>query len=45
MDERPEDRLVDEAQRGGREAFAELVRRHERRARAVEGLTAGEVPA
>jgi len=31
MDERPEDGLVEEAQRGGREAFAELVRRHERR--------------
>src|SRR4030065_740089 len=31
MDERPEDRLVEEARRGGREAFAELVRRHERR--------------
>jgi RNA polymerase sigma-70 factor (ECF subfamily) len=31
MDERSEDRLVDEARRGSREAFAELVRRHERR--------------
>jgi RNA polymerase sigma-70 factor (ECF subfamily) len=31
MDERPEESLVEEAQRGGREAFAELVRRHERR--------------
>lgn len=31
MDGRPEERLVEEAQRGGREAFAELVRRHERR--------------
>lgn len=31
MDGRPEERLVDEAQRGGREAFAELARRHERR--------------
>ena len=31
MDERPEDRLVEEARKGGREAFAELVRRHERR--------------
>ncbi len=31
MDERPEDRLVDEARRGGREAFAELVRRYERK--------------
>lgn len=31
MDERPDERLVDEARGGGREAFAELVRRHERR--------------
>jgi len=31
MDEGPEDGLVEAAQRGGREAFAELVRRHERR--------------
>jgi RNA polymerase sigma-70 factor (ECF subfamily) len=31
MDERPEDSLVEDARRGGREAFAELVRRHERR--------------
>lgn len=31
MDERPEDLLVEEARRGNREAFAELVRRHERR--------------
>jgi len=31
MDERPEDDLVDEARRGSREAFAELVRLHERR--------------
>ena len=31
MDERPDDLLVEEARRGGREAFAELVRRHERR--------------
>jgi len=31
MDERPEASLVADARRGGREAFAELVRRHERR--------------
>jgi RNA polymerase sigma-70 factor (ECF subfamily) len=31
MDERPEESLVEDARRGGREAFAELVRRHERR--------------
>jgi len=31
MDERPDDLLVEEARRGSREAFAELVRRHERR--------------
>jgi RNA polymerase sigma-70 factor (ECF subfamily) len=31
MDETPEVRLVEEARRGGREAFAELIRRHERR--------------
>ncbi len=31
MDERSENDLVDEARRGSREAFAELVRRHERR--------------
>ncbi len=35
MDERAEDRLVEEARRGGREAFAELVRRHERRVHGV----------
>jgi RNA polymerase sigma-70 factor (ECF subfamily) len=35
MDERPEEGLVDEARRGGREAFAELVRRHERRVHGV----------
>lgn len=28
MDERPDDRLVEEARQGSREAFAELVRRH-----------------
>jgi RNA polymerase sigma-70 factor (ECF subfamily) len=31
MDERPDDLLVEEARRGSRGAFAELVRRHERR--------------
>jgi RNA polymerase sigma-70 factor, ECF subfamily len=31
MDERPDGLLVGEARRGDREAFAELVRRHERR--------------
>lgn len=31
MDERREDLLVEEARQGSREAFAELVRRHERR--------------
>jgi RNA polymerase sigma-70 factor (ECF subfamily) len=31
MDERPDDLFVEEARRGSREAFAELVRRHERR--------------
>jgi RNA polymerase sigma-70 factor (ECF subfamily) len=31
MDERPEDLLVEAAVRGGREAFAELVRRHRHR--------------
>ncbi len=31
MDERQDDLLVEEARRGSREAFAELVRRHERR--------------
>jgi len=35
MDERPDDLLVEEARRGGREAFAELVRRHERRVYAL----------
>ena len=41
MDDRPEERLVDEAQRGGREAFAELVRRHERRVYGVVFRMAG----
>jgi RNA polymerase sigma-70 factor (ECF subfamily) len=31
MDERPDGLLVEEARQGSREAFAELVRRHERR--------------
>jgi RNA polymerase sigma-70 factor (ECF subfamily) len=41
MDERPEDGLVEEARRGGREAFAELVRRHERRVYGVVFRMAG----
>jgi RNA polymerase sigma-70 factor (ECF subfamily) len=35
MDERPEEGLVEDARRGGREAFAELVRRHERRVHGI----------
>jgi RNA polymerase sigma-70 factor (ECF subfamily) len=35
MDERPDERLVEEAGQGSREAFAELVRRYERRVYAV----------
>jgi RNA polymerase sigma-70 factor (ECF subfamily) len=35
MDERPEASLVEDARRGGREAFAELVRRHERRVHGI----------
>ncbi len=42
MDERPESVLVEEAARGGREAFAELVRRHERRVYGVVHRMAGE---
>ncbi len=42
MDERPEDRLVEEARKGGREAFAELVRRHERRVYGVVYRMAGD---
>jgi RNA polymerase sigma-70 factor (ECF subfamily) len=41
MDERPEATLLDEARRGGREAFAELVRRHERRVYGVVFRMAG----
>lgn len=41
MDDRPEDRLVDEARRGGREAFAELVRRHERQVYGIALRMAG----
>jgi len=43
MDERPDERLVDEARKGGREAFAELVRRHERRVYGVALRMAGNV--
>lgn len=42
MDERPEERLVEEARKGGREAFAELVRRHERRVYGVVYRMAGD---
>jgi RNA polymerase sigma-70 factor (ECF subfamily) len=42
MDERPEDRLVEEARKGGREAFAELVRRHERRVYGVVQRMVGD---
>jgi RNA polymerase sigma-70 factor (ECF subfamily) len=35
MDESPEASLVEDARRGGREAFAELVRRHARRVRGI----------
>ena len=41
MDDLPEVRLVDEARRGGREAFAELVRLHERRVFGVALRMAG----
>jgi RNA polymerase sigma-70 factor (ECF subfamily) len=41
MDDTPDARLVEEARRGGREAFAELVRRHERRVYAVALRMAG----
>jgi len=42
MDGRPEASLVEDARRGGREAFAELVRRHERRVYAVALRMAGD---
>ncbi|MBP7707636.1 MAG: sigma-70 family RNA polymerase sigma factor [Candidatus Aminicenantes bacterium] len=42
MDERSEAELVAEAARGGREAFAELVRRYERRVHAVVLRLAGD---
>jgi RNA polymerase sigma-70 factor (ECF subfamily) len=42
MDERPEASLVEDARRGGREAFAELVRRHERRVRGIALRMAGD---
>lgn len=42
MDERSEAELVAEAAGGGREAFAELVRRHERRVHAVVLRLAGD---
>jgi RNA polymerase sigma-70 factor (ECF subfamily) len=41
MDDTPDARLVDEARRGGREAFAELVRRHARRVYGVALRMAG----
>jgi RNA polymerase sigma-70 factor (ECF subfamily) len=41
MDERSEAELVEAARRGGREAFAELVRRHERRVYGVVYRMAG----
>ena len=41
MDEHPDARLVEEARQGGREAFAELVRRHERRVYGVAWRMAG----
>jgi len=43
MDERPEELLVEEARKGGREAFAELARRHERRVHGVALRMAGNV--
>jgi len=42
MDERPEDDLVEEARRGGREAFAGLVRLYERRVYGVVFRMAGD---
>jgi len=43
MDERPEALLVEEARKGGREAFAELARRHERRVHGVAMRMAGNL--
>ncbi len=42
MDERPEDDLVEDARRGSREAFAGLVRLHERRVYALVFRMAGD---
>ena len=40
MDERPDDVLVDQARRGGVEAFSELARRHQKRIyRLIYGMT------
>jgi RNA polymerase sigma-70 factor, ECF subfamily len=41
MEEHPDARLVEDARQGGREAFAELVRRHERRVYAIALRMAG----
>ncbi len=41
MDDRADDRLVDEARRGGREAFAELIRRHDRQVYGIALRLAG----
>jgi len=40
MDERPDDVLVEEARQGGKEAFSELARRHQKRIfRLIYGMT------